>query len=147
MAVECTESTKHWAEPYTLTLEEVLERMKTGKGTRIFTAHESGLVNVLFADGLVYGLPSNMPISLWRKLLMGEVKSRDELWNWEPSADDPAPINIGTTPPPPPPGEWRLALSILVWLFSVALLLYRAWHSGKIAIARDLPANSNCSES
>jgi prepilin-type processing-associated H-X9-DG protein len=105
--------------------------MKTGKGTRISTVH-NGVVNVLFADGSVVGLQADMPISLWRKLLVGEIESRDELDNWKPNPDDPAPVNLWIDQPPPPPGKWPLLLSVVVWIFSLALLFYRAWYSRKI---------------
>ena len=82
MAVECVDSDKHWAEPYALTAEEVLERMKTGKGMRIGSAHPA-VILVLFADGSVHPLRADMPISLWRKLLMGEIKNIEELDDWQ----------------------------------------------------------------
>jgi prepilin-type processing-associated H-X9-DG protein len=128
MAVECVVSDKHWAEPYFLTVDEVLERMKTGKGTRISTVHNGG-VNVLFADGSVRGLRADMPISLWRKLLMGEIKSMDELENVESTPDDPAPKNLWLNQPSPSPSTLAVCLSVMVWLFSLALLFYRAWKS------------------
>ena len=53
MAVECIDSDKHWAEPYALTAEEVLERMKTGKRMRIGSLHPA-VILVLFADGNVH---------------------------------------------------------------------------------------------
>ncbi|MCC6125330.1 MAG: DUF1559 domain-containing protein [Pirellulales bacterium] len=134
MAVECAESDMHWAEPYTLTAEEALERMKTGKGMRISTAHPS-VVNVLFADGHVEPLRADMPISLWRKLLMGEIKSIGELESWEEDPNDPSPVNMSVYKSPPKTGEWAYLLSILVWLISLALIFYRAWDSRKIAKA------------
>jgi len=69
---------------------------------------------------------------------MGEIKSRDELYDWKPNPDDPAPVNLWINQPPPPPlppGKWSFLLSILVWLISLALLFYRAWHSRKIPAA------------
>jgi prepilin-type processing-associated H-X9-DG protein len=134
MAVECINSDKHWAEPYILTAEEVLERMKTGKGMRICTAHHN-YINVLFADGGVRGLQTDMPISLWRKLLMGEIESLGELDNWKASPADPPPKNLWINQPPPPPGKWQFLLSILVWLVSLALLFRRAWKSGRMIAA------------
>ena len=131
-AVEFLDSDKHWAEPYALTVEEFLERMKTGKGMGISSSHPN-VVNVLFADGAVYQIPADMPISLWRKLLMGEIKSYDELDNWKPNPDDPAPVHLWINQPPPPPGKWPFLLSILVWLISLAMLFYRAWNSRKSA--------------
>jgi hypothetical protein len=73
-----------------------------------------------------------MPISLWRKLLMGEIKSLDELENGKPTPDDPAPKNLWLNQPPPPPGKWAYRFSIFVWLASLALLFYQAWKSRAI---------------
>jgi prepilin-type processing-associated H-X9-DG protein len=131
-AVECVDSGKHWAEPYSLTVEEVLERMKTGKGMRICTMHNS-VVNVLFADGGVRPLQADMPISIWRKLLRGEIKNCDELDNWKADANDLAPVNLTVSQPPSPPNKWPFLLSILVWLVSLVLLFYRAWNIRPIA--------------
>ena len=79
MAIECADSEKHWAAPYSLTAEDVLERLKTGQGMCISSAHPS-VINVLFADGRVVGIRSDMPISQWRKLLMGQIK-KGRNWN------------------------------------------------------------------
>lgn len=128
-AIECVNSDKHWAEPYTLTVEEALERMKTGEGMRISTAHPH-MINVLFADGHVQSLSVDMPISVWRKLLMGEVTSANELdRGGSDDPDDPSPVNLSVYKSPPKPGEGAFALSIVVWLISLALLFYRAWDS------------------
>jgi prepilin-type processing-associated H-X9-DG protein len=127
MAIECAASDKHWAEPYTLTAEEALERMKTGKGMRISTAHS--VVPVLFADGHVEFIPSDMPISQWRKLLMGEIKNTAELDFQSSDPNDLLPTNLSIDSPAPQTSEWRYLLSILVWLISLALLFYRAWDS------------------
>jgi hypothetical protein len=118
MAVECVDSDKHWAEPYVLTAEEVLERMNTGKGMRIGSAHPA-VILVLFADGNVQPLRVDMPISLWRKLLMGDIKNFEELNDWRE--------NPGNRPPQF--GLWAGVLSFVVWLISVLLLFYRAWAS------------------
>ena len=119
MAVECTGSDKHWAEPCVFTVEEALERMETGTGMRISSAHPNR-VHVLFADGTVEGLRANMPISMWAKLLMGELKSRDELQEYQATAGEPS-----DNPVP-------FMLSILVWLVSIAMLFRRAWKSRAI---------------
>jgi prepilin-type processing-associated H-X9-DG protein len=139
--IESIDTKVHWAEPYALTVEEALERMETGKGTRISSAHPR-VVNVLFADGSVRGLSIEMPIALWRKLLMGEIKTYDELENWTLEKDDAIPVNMGidqplmymgTNQPPPPPGKWPFLLSIAAWLISLALIFHRAWSSGRNA--------------
>ena len=102
--------------------------MKTGKGMRISTAHD-GVVRVLFADGRIRDISAEMPISIWRKLLMGEIKSDAELDHWTPSPDDPAPVNLWINRPPM--GKWPFYLSIVVWLISVMLIFHRAWTSRK----------------
>jgi hypothetical protein len=126
-AVECADSDKHWAEPYSLTVEEALERMTSGKGMRISTAHRNGCVSVAFGDGSVRSLRADMPISLWRKLLMGEIKSLNELEHWTSGPDDETPIYLWINQQPPPPGKWPFLLSVFVWLISLGLLFYRAW--------------------
>ena len=78
MAVEVVNSGVHWAEPRDLTVDEALEGLKTGKGLRISTAHP-GCINILFADGSVRTLPSKMPISVWKKLLAGEITDLDNI--------------------------------------------------------------------
>jgi prepilin-type processing-associated H-X9-DG protein len=135
MAVETVNSDVHWAEPRDLTVEEALDRMKTGKGLRISTAHPS-VINVLFADGHVSTLPSKMPISLWKKILAGEVKDPDNL-DVDESAPDMVDVSINTPfTPPYEPGEWAILLGIVVWLLSVVLLFRRAIKSRrKLAMA------------
>jgi prepilin-type processing-associated H-X9-DG protein len=127
MAIECATSDKHWAEPYVLTAEEALERMKTGKGMRISTAHPSR-VSVLFADGHVETLGTDTPISVWRKLLMGEMKHAEELHNWKEFASDPSPYHMTIYSFPTPKNRMYPA-SIAVWLISIFLLFLRAWKS------------------
>jgi type II secretory pathway pseudopilin PulG len=129
VAVECAVSDKHWAEPCSLTVEEALERMKTGKGMRISTVHPFG-VSVLFANGSTRWISYRMPIRLWKKLLMGEITDLDELNNWDTKPDDPIPVNLWINEPPaapPKPGMWPFLFSILVWLVSVVMLFRRAW--------------------
>jgi prepilin-type processing-associated H-X9-DG protein len=127
-AVECVDSGKHWAEPYALTAEEAIERMKTGEGMRISTAH-SWAINVLFADGHEETLRAEMPISVWRKLLKGEIKDESELSAWQENPDGPSPTNISVPKSRHLPGAWPLLLSILVFVISILLLFHRAWAS------------------
>jgi prepilin-type processing-associated H-X9-DG protein len=122
MLIEAANSDVHWAEPRDLTLEEALERMKTGKGLRISTAHPS-VINVLFADGHVSALRSKMPFSLWKKILAGEIKDPDAL-DWDDSAPDM--VDVSINPMPHEPGRWAIILGVIVWLISVALLFTRA---------------------
>lgn len=124
MVVEVVNSGVHWAEPRDLTVEEALEHMKTGQGLRISTPHPSN-INVLFADGTVRSLPSKMPISLWKRLLAGEVKDLDRI---EKNIDDSAPdmVDLYVALPDSAPGKWTIILGITVWLFSVVLLFRRA---------------------
>ena len=116
--VEVVDSGVHWAEPRDLAVEEALEGLKTGKGLRISTAHPS-VINVLLADGVVRALPARMPFSLWKKILDGEATDWD---NFDESAPDMVDVSIA----PPEPGKWLIILSLIVWLFSVALLFRRA---------------------
>ena len=142
MAVEAVDSGVHWAEPRDLTVEEAIEGLKTGKGLRISTAHPS-VINVLFADGTVHVLPAKMPISLWKKLLAGEIMDLDNIEDQiDPTALDMVNVSIG--PIDRSPGKWTVIFSIigaLVWLLSVALLFHRAIKSRpkpvKIEIAQD----------
>jgi prepilin-type processing-associated H-X9-DG protein len=137
VAVEVVDSGKHWAEPLALTVDEVLENMKTGKGVRISCGH-TNVVNVLFADGTVRRLFSDMPLSLWRKILDGEVTDFDNLFlQIDPDAPDMVDVHVEQIFPGP--GKWTIILSILVWLISVVWLFYRAVKSRKI-IPQALPA-------
>jgi prepilin-type processing-associated H-X9-DG protein len=129
MAIECADSERHWAEPYVLTDEEVLDRLKKGQGNSISTAHPS-VVNVLFADGSVYGVRADLPLSHWRKLLAGQYNNIDELESGiEEDPSDPVPEKIAISPPSEPENAWPYLFAIPVWLISVTLLFYRAWHS------------------
>jgi prepilin-type processing-associated H-X9-DG protein len=125
-AVECAESEGHWAAPNFLTVDEALERMKTGKGTRISTVH-NGYVHVLFADGQVLSVSHSMPISRWRKLLMGELKGLGELENWKSNSNDLPPVKLWLNEPSPPEPKWPFVLSVVVWLIALGLVFERAW--------------------
>jgi len=122
MAVEVVNSGVHWAEPRDLAVDEALEGMKTGKGLRITSAH-TGCINILFADGSVKTLPSKMPISVWKKLLAGEITDLDNIENM---IDPSAPEMVDVSVLPSEPGKWPIILSIIVWLLSVVLLFRRA---------------------
>ena len=125
--VEVVDSGKHWAEPFALTVDEVLENMRTGKGVRISSCHPAG-VNVLFADGSVRTLPAKMPLSLWRQILSGKFNRFDDLKSQiDPNAPDMVDVYVGT----PEPKPWPIILGVIVWLFSIALLFRRAVKSRK----------------
>jgi hypothetical protein len=127
--VEVVDSGENWAEPSALTVEEVLESMKTGKGVRISSCHIGG-VNVLFANGEVHCLPSKMPLSLWRKILAGEVPAKDLDYlefQVDPNAPDMVDAYVGT----PKTRPWIIILGGMVWLSSVLLLFHRAVKSRK----------------
>jgi hypothetical protein len=132
VAVEVVNSGVHWAEPRDLTVEEALEGLKTGKGLRISTPHPS-CINVLFADGAVRSLPAKMPISLWKKLLDGEVTDLDRI---REDIDDSTPdmVDLYVATPDRTPGKWTIILGLLVWLFSVVLLFRRAIKSRRIPV-------------
>jgi hypothetical protein len=132
MLVEMANSDVHWAEPRDLTVDEALEGLKTGKGLRISTAHPS-VINVLLADGSVRSLPAKMPLSVWEKLLAGEIKDVDTI---EKYIDASAPDMVDISITPPATEKWRIILSAIVWLLSVALLFRRAVKSRrKLVIA------------
>lgn len=136
MAVEVVNSGVHWAEPRDLTVEEALERMKTGKGLRISTAHPS-VIKVLFADGAVRSLPAKMPISVWRKILAGEAMDLDKILD---SIDESAPdmVNVSVYVPLYEPHEWKIILGAIVWLLSVVLLFRRAIKSRRKPVAIEI---------
>ncbi len=135
--IEVANSDVHWAEPRDLTVEEALEGLRTGKGLRISSPHR-GVINVLFADGSVRSLPSKMPISLWKKLLAGEVKDVDNMSQY---IDESAPDMVDVSIAPPATGQWRIVLASILWLLSIALLFRRAIKSrpkpAEIEIAQD----------
>ena len=143
MAIEVVNSGVHWAEPRDLTVDEALEGLITGKGLHISTAHNNR-INILFADGAICPLPARMPISLWKKLLAGEVKDIDNIEQQiDKSASDIVDISVYAPHAPPyEPGKWKIILGVLVWLFSVVLLFRRAINSrpkpAKIEIAKDV---------
>ena len=139
MAVEVVDSGVHCAEPRDITVDEALEGLKTGKGLRISTVHNNR-INILFANAAVCPLPARMPISLWKKLLAGEVKDIDNIEEQiDKSASDI--VDISVYAPPYEPGKWKIILGAIVWLLSVGLLFHRALKSRpkpvKIEIAKD----------
>jgi prepilin-type processing-associated H-X9-DG protein len=129
MAIEVANSGVHWAEPRDLTVDEALERMKTGKGLGISSGHPN-VVNILFADGTVRDMSQNMPISAWKKLFEGKIDVDQIEAEIDESAQDFA--NLSFTPHEiihttiSKPKIWPYILSFIVWLFSVALLFHRA---------------------
>jgi hypothetical protein len=129
--VEMADSDVHWAQPFALTVEEVLENMKTGKGPRISCYHPN-CVNVLFADASIRTFPSRMPLSLWRKILAGGMSSGD-LDNIQSLIDPNAPdiVDVSLAPTGLHPGTVGLVSALLVWLFAVILLFRRAIKSRK----------------
>jgi hypothetical protein len=64
-------------------------------------------------------VPSHVPISFWRKLLMGEIKDQSEMEYW---------LNYPGNPTPEF-GPWANWLSLVVWSVSIFLLFRRAWTS------------------
>jgi hypothetical protein len=64
-----------------------------------------------------------MPISLWKKLLAGEMQNLED-----PNVDESAPdmVDVSVVPPDITPGKWTILLGLIVWLFSIALLFRRA---------------------
>jgi hypothetical protein len=125
IAVETVDSKKHWAEPYALTVDEVLENMKNKKGVRISTNHPD-YVHAVFADCAVRRLPSKMPLSLWRKILNGEIADINNLENQiDPNAEDMIDVSTHSTRYEGLPA----LLAVIVWLASVIWLFYRAWKS------------------
>jgi hypothetical protein len=126
--VETADTSLHWAKPYSISVEELLENTKNGEGLRISTNHH-GRTHALFADGSMRFLPAKMPTSLWKKLLTGkltvdQIEIIDNLFDTESDSPDvldtrqPLEVNPGNEP--------IFYLSILVWLFSIFLLFRRA---------------------
>jgi prepilin-type processing-associated H-X9-DG protein len=104
--------------------------MKTGKGVRISSCHR-GRVQVLFADGVVRQLPSQMPLSLWRKILNEGIDDFDKL---EDQIDPDAPdmIDVSVQHQTTDENIFPQLLSIGVWLFSIVWLFACAIQSRKI---------------
>ncbi len=123
IAVEVANSSMHWAEPRDITVEEALERMKTGQGLSISTPHPS-VIYVLFADGAVWPLPAKMPISTWRKILAGEVTDLENIYGIDKSAADM--VDVSVYNPPYEPDKWTILFGVIVWLISIVLLFRRA---------------------
>jgi hypothetical protein len=127
--VEVVNSGKHWAEPFALTVDELLENMRIGKGIRISSCHPDS-VTVLFADGATRTFPTKMPLSLWKRILDGDRVDVDEASKHiDPNAPDMVDVYVGHNRTLFEIITW--ALSFLVWLFSAVLLFYRAVKSRK----------------
>jgi hypothetical protein len=132
MAVEVANSGVHWAEPRDLTVDEALENMKTGQGMQISSSHP-GVSIVLFADCTVRSLPSKMPISLWKKLLAGEVKDLDNIDKYiNPTASDM--VDVYLVPTWQNQQTWIIILNAGIWLISVVLLFRRAIKSRRVPV-------------
>jgi prepilin-type processing-associated H-X9-DG protein len=127
--VEVADSGKHhWAEPFAVTVNEVLENMRTGKGVRISSFHPAG-VHILFADGSVRCLPCKMPLLLWRKILEGELLAEDLdaiKSRIHSNASDMVDVYVGPTE-----RSSTTIPGVIVWLVSIVLLFYRAVKSRK----------------
>jgi hypothetical protein len=132
MALESINSGVHWAEPRDLTVEEAIEGLKTGKGLRISTAHPS-VIQVLLADGAVRSIPAQMSISVWEKLLAGEITDIDNMDDLiSPDATDMVDVHVNVPGSSPLVwNEWTIILGVIVWLFSVVLLFRCAIKSRK----------------
>lgn len=129
MLVEVAESGVHWAEPFALTVDEVLENMKTGKGMRISSNHFR-VVHILFANGRVRRIPVELSLSLWRRILAGGVKDKeyDDLeLQTDSNAQGLGDGYLSALHPKP----WIIILGVIVWLFSIGLLFHRAVKSRK----------------
>jgi hypothetical protein len=115
----------HWAEPYSLSADEILANMHAGQGVRISTYDPTG-VNILFANGSVRHLPLKMPLSLWRKILAGEVTNY---------ANIESQIGFGATDVVDVyRGEPGLNIwAVIVWLIAVGMFFRRAIKSRKPA--------------
>ena len=121
MVMEIMNSGVNWAEPRDITVEEILEYMKTEPDLHFWTRH-SNVINVLFADGTVHSLPTKMPISLWRKILTGEITDFDNIEDKiDKSAPDMVKVSIYTEPE-----TWPFIFGLVIWLFSIGLLFRRA---------------------
>jgi hypothetical protein len=140
LLVEAAGSGLHWAEPYTFTVERALERLKSGKGLRISSYHPTK-INLSFAAGYAKSMPSKMPISLWKKILAGEL-SRDEIDNIDSRIDTNAPdiVDVSLAPRGFEPGTCGLVSGILVWLLSLVMLFHRAIKSRIRPAVEHLPS-------
>jgi hypothetical protein len=129
VAVETADSEKHWAEPFALTVDEVLENMRTGKGVRIST-YDSSAVFVMTADGEIHILPTKLPLSFWRQILEGTANLDAYYSQVDPNAPDMFDVCVGRNRPKP--GTVAFILSGFVWLSSAAWLFRGAVKSRKV---------------
>jgi len=102
-----------------------LERMRTRQGVRISTRHPT-VIQVLFADGTVRSLRSKRPLSMWKALFAGEVTDLEKYNDIDESAPDMVDLSADESPSPLVIFQWLFLLIPICWLFSVALLFYRA---------------------
>jgi prepilin-type processing-associated H-X9-DG protein len=129
MVVEVVNSGVHWAEPRDLTVGEALDRMKSREGLHISTTH-AGYIQILFADGHAQSISTYTSISVWEKLLGGEIKDIDNIEN---IVDDSSPAMDNYLPEyeleissEVEQSAWPVIFSLIVWLLSVVLLFRRA---------------------
>lgn len=127
--VEVADSGVHWAAPRDLTVDEALDGLKTGKGLRISSTLRNR-TNVMMADSSIAYLPAKMPLSLWKRLLAGEL-SRQEIDTITSLIDPDAPdmVDVSIAPKGFEPGTWGLVFALLVWLIALVLLFRRAVRS------------------
>jgi hypothetical protein len=133
--LEITGSTRHWAEPFVLTSDEVLENTRVGKGPRIATCHP-GVIPLLEGDGSVHPYPSKLPLSIWRGILVGEFPINPQIVDIEnpspyPEVDPNAPdlVDVYVEQSPFWANQVGKYLSVVVWIFAVGLLIHRAIRS------------------
>jgi hypothetical protein len=135
--VEVVNSGKHWAEPFAITVDELLENMRTGTGIRISSSHPD-VVNILFTDAFTRSLPTKMPLSLWKRILDGERIKDEDLKHIDPNAPDMVDVYVGHNRTFLENITWTL--SFLVWMVSAVLLFYRAVKSRSRVNAADSAA-------
>jgi prepilin-type processing-associated H-X9-DG protein len=146
IVVEVANSGIHWAEPRDLTVKQALERMKTGKGLGISSAHPS-VINVLFADGSVRSLRKDMSFSAWKKLFEGKTDLDQIEAEIDQSATDIADVSYTEREiihtPISETKIWPYILSFIIWIFSIVLLFRRAIKSRRKAENADSVRNDN----
>jgi hypothetical protein len=147
-ALEVLNNGKHWAEPENFTVAKLMDRLKTVEESGRLSNHPQ-CAHVLFADGSVWGVPLDMPKSLWERLLSGDIVSVHELNNGKDrSAFDVAVVSYDASAKPDyfqfdSPATAPSLYALPVWLVSVILLFRRAYKSRKPPI--DVQAAANAS--
>ena len=120
LLVEVADSKICWTEPRDIDIEGTAGGAGNVSDIRPGSRHYTWTL-VVCADGRVWKLPKDLPASVLSRIL--KVHSGSNV-DWRLLGASPVNLND------PILEQWLLPVALPVWLFFVAILLYRAWRSG-----------------